>query len=202
MWGIDQWGEMIWGGGVPVPTLPLGMLCLLMFGCFVAGGYFLRAEHRGLRHALAAALLLAIPISVGALTLPNAFVNGSVADATAVNANFSAIASALDGSSCPVGMTRIELPHAVLCYAVGPSASWSSASDFCSAQYAARLCDLQQWRDLVCRAGIPSPGASWTDDITGVASFGVVSGCTSDAVSTSSASSQRATVCCQEWPRY
>jgi|JI10StandDraft_1071094.scaffolds.fasta_scaffold761117_1 fluoride ion exporter CrcB/FEX len=202
MWGIDQWGEMIWGGGVPVPTLPLGMLCVLMFGCFVAGGYLLRAERRSLRHALAAALLLAIPISVGALTLPNTFVNGSVADATEVNANFSAIESALDGASCPVGMTRIELPHAVVCYATGPSASWTTASDFCFAQYTARLCDLQQWRDLVCRVGIPSPGVSWTDDITDAASIGVVSGCTSDGISSSSPFAQRATVCCQEWPRY
>lgn len=202
MWGTERWGEMIWGGGASVPTLPLGMLFVLMFGCFLAGGHFLRPERRSHRNALIAALLFAIPISVGALTLPNTFVNGSIADATGVNANFSAIASALDVSSCPSGMTRIDMPHAILCFASGPSASWDSASNFCSAQYAARICSLQQWRDAVCQAGVANPGTSWTDAVTGAASFGIVSACSSDGISASSASTPRVTVCCQEWPRY
>ncbi len=202
MWGIESWGEMIWGGGATVPTLPLGMLLALMFGCFLAGGYFLRPERRDQRGVFLAALLFAIPISVGALTLPNTFVNGSVADASEVNANFAAVASALDPASCPGGMTRIELPHSVVCYASGPSASWESASSYCFDQFRARLCSLQQWRDAVCRAGIANPGASWTDDVTGAASFGTVAACTSDGVSSSSASALRVTVCCQEWARY
>lgn len=202
MWGIEDWGELIWGGGAAVPSMPLGGLLLLMFGCFLAGGYFLQPERRSLRNSLLAAVLIAIPISVGAVTLPHTFSNGSVADADEVNANFDALASALDVPNCPPGMSAAVLPHSVLCHANAPVTNWASASDYCDSQFRARICDLQQWRDLVCRVGVPNPGSSWTDDITGAASFGIVSGCSTDAIASTSAFSQRGSICCLEWPRY
>ncbi len=202
MWGIERWGELIWGGGAAVPSMPVGMLLVLMSGCFLAGGYLLQPARRSRRNALLAAALLAIPISVGAVTLPHTFANGSIADANEVNANFDALTSALDVPSCPVGMSRVDLPHSILCHVNAPVASWESASDYCFSQFQARLCDLQQWRDLVCRAGIPSPGASWTGDVTGTASFGVVSACTTDAITSTSAAASRSSICCLEWPRY
>lgn len=202
MWGLDQWGTMIWGGGVAVPTMPIGPLLGLMLGCFLAGGYLLHPARRNRRNAFVAAALLALPISVGAVTLPFTFTNGSIADANQVNANFTALASALAVPNCPSGMSRVELPFSILCHANAPTSTWTNSSDYCDAQFRARLCSLQQWRDLVCRAGVPSPGASWTDDITGTAAFGVVSGCTTDAISSSSAITQRAAICCLEWPRY
>ena len=201
MWGSESWGEMTWGG-VAVPSLPLGMLILLLAGCFLAGGYFLRPERRNRRSYLVAALLVAIPLSVGAVTLPHVFVNGSIADANEVNANFAAITTALDAASCPPGMSRIDLPNSVLCYASGPLASWDNASDYCFDQFRARICNVQQWRDAICRAGVISPGASWTDSITGAGSMGVVSGCTGESISSMFYTTQRATPCCLERLRY
>ena len=201
MWGTDRWGEMVWGG-VAVPTLPFAMLSLLMFCCFIAGGYFLRPGHRGPKGYLAAALLVMAPLSVAALTLPYTFVNGTIADAAKVNANFAALASATEVQNCPSGMTRIDRLHSILCYATGPINSWDQASAYCSNQFRARICNIQQWRDAVCSAGLPNPGASWTDAITGSGSLGVVSGWTGDSISSSPYTSQRATSCCLEWPRY
>jgi len=181
------------------------MVLVLMLGCFLAGGWLLRPgrpEQRSRRGTLAATLLLLLPLSVGALTLPHAFTNGTVADATQVNANFAAIANALDATTCPSGMTAIAMPHRTLCYADGPAATWDQASTHCSDQFRARICDVQQWRDAVCIGGVPNPGASWTDSVTGAGTLGVVAGCTGDALSTSAYGVQRNTTCCIEWPRY
>lgn len=201
MWGSERWGEMVWGG-VAVPTLPFGMLVLLMLGCFLAGGYFLRPGRRGPRGYVAAGILFMVPLSVVALTLPHTFVNGTIADADEVNANFAALASGPEIESCPAGMSRIDMPRTTLCYATGPIASWNQASAHCSDQFRARLCSVQQWRDAICSAGLPNPGASWTDAITGTAAVGVISGCSAENFSSTTYTSQRATTCCAEWPRY
>ncbi len=201
MWGSGNWGEMVWGGAA-VPALPLGMLLLLMLCCFLAGGYFLRPGRRGGRSYLAAALLFMLPLSVAAVTLPYTFVNGTVADATEVNANFDALASALDVETCPSGMTRIARAHTTLCYASGPVGSWDQVSTYCSNAYGARICSVQQWRDAICLAGLPNPGASWTDSITGTSAAVVVSGCSADTFSSTPATSPRTAACCAEWPRY
>jgi hypothetical protein len=201
MWGSANWGEMVWGG-VAVPTLPLPMLLLLMGCCFFAGGHLLRPERRNRRSFLAAALLIMLPLSVAAVTLPYSFQNGTIADADEVNANFAALAAASDVETCPSGMSRIGLPHTTLCYASGPLGSWDQASSFCSDSYGARLCSIQQWRDAICRAGVANPGASWTDSITGSASAGVVSGCSGESFASAQYASQRVAACCAEWARY
>lgn len=201
MWGSGRFGEMLWGG-TAVPTLPIGMLLLLMVGCFLAGGYFLRPGRRGPRGYIAAAILFLVPLSVGALTLPFSFVNGTVADATQVNANFAALASAVEDPVCPAGMTSIALAHSTLCYATGPISVWAQASAYCSDQFRARLCSVQQWRDAICAAGLTNPGASWTGDVSGTSSFGVVSGCSPEQVTSSAFSVQRVATCCLEWARY
>jgi len=192
---------MVWGGPA-VPTLPVGLLVVLMLGCFLAGGFFLRPGRRGPRSALAAALLFLLPLSVTALTLPHVFANGTIADADEVNADFEAITSALDVESCPAGMTRIDLPRSILCYAAGPAATWDQAYAYCSDQFRARLCDVQQWRDAICQAGLPSPGASWTDSITGSAAAGVVASCSAESFGSAPYTAQRAAACCVERPRY
>jgi hypothetical protein len=201
MWGSQNWGEMIWGGHV-VPSLPIGGLLLLMGLSFLAGGYFLRPEGRSRRSYLIAAVLVAIPLSVGALTLPHTFVNGSIADATEVNGNFSAIATSLAVESCPFGMTRIDMPHSVLCYERGVVGNWEVGDNNCDAQFRARICTLQQWRAVVCRAGVSNPGNSWTDAHVGPATFGTISGCSGDQVDSALYVSQRVAPCCLEWPRY
>jgi hypothetical protein len=201
MWGSENWGEMIWGS-VAIPTLPVGVLPLLMLCCFLAAGYFLRPGRRGWRSYVVAALALALPLSVAAVTLPYTFVNGTIADATQVNANFEALATAANVETCPAGMSRIVLTHTIVCYATGPTGTWDQASSSCSDSYGARICSLQQWRDVVCRAGVANPGASWTDSITGSATAGVVSGCTGENFASAQYTSQRATACCAEWARY
>jgi len=178
------------------------MLLLLMLCCFLAGGYLLQPARRNRRSVFAAVLLIMLPLSVAAVTLPYTFQNGTVADADEVNANFAVLAAASDVETCPSGMTRIGMPHTTLCYASGPVSSWDQASNFCSDSYRARICSLQQWRDAICRAGVANPGASWTDSITGTASAGVVSGCSGATFSSAQYTSQRVATCSAEWPRY
>ena len=95
-WG-DNWGVMVWGAAAPaaVPMmdgLGLGLLALALIGLAI----------RGLR-SLATLGLMVLASFVGAadlaeaqVTIPNTFTNGEVADAAEVNANFSALANALD----------------------------------------------------------------------------------------------------------
>lgn len=202
MWGSSTWGQMVWGGTV-VPSLPLGMLVVLMLACFLAGGYFLHPTRHDQRNTIVALLLSAIPLSVGAVTLPYAFTNGTIADATQVNANFAAVAAGPTPPACPEGMTRIEQPLSVLCYAKSPTvANWDQAAAYCDSNFRTGLCSVEQWRAAVCYGGVPSPGRSWTDDVSGSTSFGSIAGCTGDAISSSVYTTPLSVTCCAEWPRY
>ena len=122
MWN-QLWGQMLWGSpAVPGPGV-WGVL-LGGFAILFASRLFLR---RGAARPLAAVLLLglvAVPIAVWAtVTLPYSFSNGSVADADEVNANFSALAAAVEANqarldeigqmflttnACPAGYTAVE----------------------------------------------------------------------------------------------
>jgi hypothetical protein len=82
---------MIWGGSAAVPIAPVGML-LALSASFLAGGWLLQPGRRVRRGRLVAALLVALPISMTAFTLPHTFANGTIADANQVNANFDALA--------------------------------------------------------------------------------------------------------------
>lgn len=201
MWGIEKWGELIWGGH-PVPGLSVGMLAVLMAGCFAAGGYFLRPGSRSRRGSVAAAILILLPVSVAAITYPYGFSNGTIADATQVNANFAAIQTALEVQSCPSGMTRVDLVHTILCRASGPTGTWDQATNYCWDNYRAHLCSPQQWRDAVCLGGLPNPGASWTSAQTGTSTAGAIAACTTDGFASISTASQRIANCCLEWSRY
>lgn len=202
MWGSGAWGQMFWGGAA-VPGLPPAMLVVLMLACFLAGGWFLQPGRRNQRNTFIALLLIAIPLSVGALTLPYTFTNGTIADASQVNANFSALAGAVGPPTCPSGMTQINQALSTLCYASGPTATWEQASAYCNDTFRAHLCSLNQWRDAVCQQGLTNPGRSWTSDVSGAASFATVQGCTGDAVFSQvyTSAGVRAT-CCAEWPRF
>jgi len=94
MWGFEDWGTMLWGGASPVPMFgPLGLGVLLI--SFLAGGYTLKSRRRTRWAAVVAStvLILGSLAAIAAVTLPNAFVNGTVADADQVNENFDAIAA-------------------------------------------------------------------------------------------------------------
>jgi hypothetical protein len=83
---------MLWGTVPSVPAVGVWMLLLLAAGFTLFGVRRLGARPRTM--GLAALLLaLAIPLTARALTLPFTFTNGTIADASQVNANFAALAS-------------------------------------------------------------------------------------------------------------
>ncbi len=118
MWGTENWSEMIWSGLVvtPVPSLHWSML-IVMALCFLAGGYFLNPMHRTRHNLLVFAVLLSIPATTVAITLPHAFVNGTIADADEVNANFGALETAINSAPSAVGEIQIDngvpIPYAI-----------------------------------------------------------------------------------------
>ncbi len=88
MWG-ENWGHFHWGSPVNMPALgPVGFLIL---GCLLGvSGVLLLRSGRKTAGALAAFLVL-VPFTAFATTVPFIFTNGTVADATQVNANFTAL---------------------------------------------------------------------------------------------------------------
>jgi hypothetical protein len=91
MWG-QKWGQLIWGHAASVPAVPLWGILLLFVALTIVGLRFVRARPRTIGLA-ALALAFAIPLTARALSLPFTFTNGTVADATQVNADFAAIAN-------------------------------------------------------------------------------------------------------------
>jgi hypothetical protein len=92
MWN-QNWGTMIWGrASQAVPLLgPLGLLLLAML-LMLSGAILLRdpAARRRMGKAMALLVLL-VPLS--AFAVPFTFTNGTVADATQVNQNFTSLES-------------------------------------------------------------------------------------------------------------
>lgn len=105
-------------------------------------------------------------------------------------------------ASCPAGMTSIDNLHSTICYDAGTTGDWITAGDFCYDNFQAELCSLRQWRIAICRAGLVSPGASWTSDVAGAATFTRVQGCTGDGVGTAIYTTQLRGPCCLEWMNY
>jgi hypothetical protein len=92
MWHLEQWGSLVWGGA-SIPAMPITML-LGMVACFLAGGWFFQPSRRSRRSITVLVLLAALPLSIAAVSVPYTFVNGTIADAEQVNANFSALVGA------------------------------------------------------------------------------------------------------------
>ncbi len=93
-WG-DDWGAMVWGAGASaVPSLGWLGLAILAMGLAATAAWTLRKRRPALGLTLSLVLLV-IPLAVaaGTVSVPNTFVNGTVADADQVNANFSALAT-------------------------------------------------------------------------------------------------------------
>jgi hypothetical protein len=88
---------MVWGAAAPsaVPMmdgLGLGLLALVLIGLAIRG---LRSRAT-LGLMVLASFVGAADLAEAQVTIPNTFTNGQVADAAEVNANFSALANALD----------------------------------------------------------------------------------------------------------
>lgn len=95
-WG-ENWGVMVWGAAAPaaVPMmdgLGLGLLALVLIGLAIRG---LRSRAT-LGLMVLASFVGAADLAEAQVTIPYTFTNGEVADAAEVNANFSALANALD----------------------------------------------------------------------------------------------------------
>ncbi|MDA7686759.1 hypothetical protein N8793_01640 [Pseudomonadales bacterium] len=95
-WG-DNWGEMAWGAPTAANVPMMGGLGMALLALALVA-----MAVKGLRSHSTLGLLLLVGV-VGAVnnveaqvTIPNTFTNGEVADAAEVNANFSALADALD----------------------------------------------------------------------------------------------------------
>lgn len=103
---------------------------------------------------------------------------------------------------CPADMTKVDLVFSTVCYNSGVVASWDAADNFCDASYRARICTLQEWRDVVCRAGVANPGRSWTATPTGAATFATIAGCTGESISTAVYTTSLNGPCCLSWSKY
>jgi len=91
-WGED-WGTMIWGQAMAVPAMgKLGVLVLALG----LGGLAARVIKRSRSAASLLVISLVLPMlspvaNAQTVSVPNTLTNGSVADATAMNANFEAV---------------------------------------------------------------------------------------------------------------
>ncbi len=153
MWG-DDWGTMIWGGGAPVPTLgPLGWLLL---GALMGAAVVLyRRPILKTGTALALVALVLVPLVALAVTLPNTFVNGTVADADEVNENFQFLADkiaaleAAGGGRLFAGQTSVATD--------GNAGGYLGADALCDGQFpGAVLCSSQEVLESL-RQGIALP---------------------------------------------
>lgn len=102
MWGLENWGEMVWGSPAAVPLLgPVGIAALI--SSFLLGAYLVKNRKRFRSFAtLVAVVLLVLPMAaIATISLPHVFTNGTVADADEVNANLDALAVAASHRTIP-----------------------------------------------------------------------------------------------------
>jgi hypothetical protein len=95
---------MIWGGSLPLPLLsPLGFLVLAVL--VIVSGVVVQRRHspQWTMWTLGAAIVV-IPLAAyaGTIATPNTFTNGTVADAGEVNANFSAVETAVNDNDARI----------------------------------------------------------------------------------------------------
>ena len=95
MWGED-WGTMIWGGAAS--QVPIGPWALVALG-FVLGICALKAKTHLAARLIPVLIAVLLPVLVVSTPALITFVNGTVADADEVNANFQALADAIDAAA-------------------------------------------------------------------------------------------------------
>jgi hypothetical protein len=89
MWSED-WSTMIWGSNFVPMMSPLGLV-MLALALMVLGKILLSLRTKKPFFGFALVAIVIAPLVTIAVTVPNTFVNGSVADADEVNANFVAL---------------------------------------------------------------------------------------------------------------
>ena len=102
-WG-ENWSSMMWNEMASLPALGIAGLTLLAMGLAGTAAWALR-KRRPAVGLMLSLVLLAIPMAVaaGTLAVPNTFVNGTMADADEVNANFDAVEAAVNNNATPPG---------------------------------------------------------------------------------------------------
>ncbi|MEM7543265.1 MAG: hypothetical protein AAF384_17020 [Pseudomonadota bacterium] len=131
MWG-ENWGTMIWGGGLSIETVPLGPWALVLLGAVIGFCGVFANRRRLARVPLLFALLVPV-MSAIALGIPNVFTNGTMADANEVNANFAAISAFFGNPPIVSAVAAQGIPGEVSC-------SWTASDadgDHLSLSYAA-----------------------------------------------------------------
>lgn len=117
MWGQD-WGTMIWGGVLPIPMLgPVAWLLLgALMGTVLAGwrGWLSRA---GTMVALLAIAVLPVVAVAAQIAVPNAFLDGTPAEAAEVNANFDALVA--ESNDQDTRIADVEARPTISCNWVG-----------------------------------------------------------------------------------
>lgn len=106
-------------------------------------------------------------------------------------------------ATCPAGMTKVVLPYSTVCFEAGIVANFDTAGNYCWDQFRASICSLTQWRAVVCRAGLTSPGRSWLPNPVAADTLATISNCASASLGTSNSGvSTNAGPCCLEWMNY
>jgi len=121
-WG-ENWGEMVWGLPVSVPSMPAVGLFVLALALFATAAWRLRAR-KALHSALA---ILVVPMLAGVLSspahaqvsVPHEFTNGDIADADQINANFDALEGAFNGLNCATASDVVCNPSCPACDTLG-----------------------------------------------------------------------------------
>jgi hypothetical protein len=111
-WG-ENWGEMTWGSAITsVPVLNVWGV-LLLVSVLAAAARVLIAKRRGARASLVVLALLVVPlVAVAAsITVPNAFVNGTPADADDVNENFDTLVLESNDQDGRIGTLESGVVH-------------------------------------------------------------------------------------------
>ena len=139
VWGGANWGELVWGVLEGVPALH-GVGLLTLSTLLAGAGAFLTsrkvtmarprrlATRKRLRLGLLLLLLLVPPaVYAASSTLPHVFIAGALTDADEMNANFTAVATAVNDNdsrldtlldqSCPAGevATGVDAAGNLLC---------------------------------------------------------------------------------------
>ena len=107
-WG-ENWGTMNWGESAAVPGVPGLGLIALSIALSATAAWVLRRRQTALGLPVLL-VLLAVPLVVvaGTVTVPNTFVNGEVADADEVNANFDAVETEVNDNDSRITAVETE----------------------------------------------------------------------------------------------
>ena len=136
--GDENWGEMLWGLPVSVPSLPGIGLIALAFALSATAAWTLRKRRPGLGLPVLL-VLLAIPLVVaaGTLTVPNTFTNGKVADADEVNANFDAVETEVNDNDSRITVVESETATAQTAADAAQGTADTAVADAAAAQLSA-----------------------------------------------------------------